>query len=156
MANLDISIAKTLVNEGGYVDSKNDPGGATKYGVTQKDMPGISIQDLTEAQATAYYQENYVKPLYTQIENQDTCDKLFDMGVLFGIGTAVRILQLTMGIKDSDGVFGPETLLITNEADQPSLLVSYKTNLVTHAFNIATANPSLRVFLAGWGRRINS
>lgn len=156
MANLDLSIAKTLINEGGYVDNPNDPGGPTKYGITQKDMPGISIMNLTEAQATAYYQENYVKPLYSQIENQLTCDKLFDMGVLFGVGTAVRILQLTMGIQDPDGCFGPETLGITNEADQASLLVSYKVNLVTHTFNIATANPALREFLRGWGIRINS
>jgi lysozyme family protein len=156
MANLDLSIAKTLINEGGYVDNPNDPGGPTKYGITQKDMPGISIMNLTEAQATAYYQENYVKPLYSQIENQLTCDKLFDMGVLFGVGTAVRILQLTMGIRDPDGCFGPETLAITNEADQNTLLASYKTNLVTHTFNIAGANPKLREFLVGWGKRINS
>jgi lysozyme family protein len=156
MANLDISIAKTLVNEGGYVDNPKDPGGATKYGVTQADMPGIDIQDITEQDATEYYKEHYVKPLYMEIECQLTCDKLFDMGVLFGIGTAVKILQLTMGIRDPDGVFGPETLGITNEADQTTLMTSYQANMVTHAVNTAAHNPHLQYALRGWTNRINS
>src|SRR6266436_1562301 len=71
----------------------------TKYGITALDMPGADIENLTEDQAVAYYSEHYWKPLYSQIESQLIGNKLFDLGVLFGVGTAVGILQLTLGIK---------------------------------------------------------
>jgi len=54
MADTNQSIALTLQNEGGYVDNPNDKGRATKYGITQEDLPGQDIAELTVAQATAY------------------------------------------------------------------------------------------------------
>jgi lysozyme family protein len=155
MSDFKIAVQKTLVNEGGYTNDSVDPGGATNFGITQADMPGVDMQSITQEQAVAYYAEHYWKTLYSQIESQDVADKLFDMGVLFGIGTAVRILQLSVEIT-VDGAFGPNTLAAVNQADATSLLTTYKANLVTHAFNVVTANPALRKFVAGWGRRINS
>jgi lysozyme family protein len=160
MANLDLSIQKTLIHEGGYDDNPADPGGATKYGITQKDMPTVNIAELSEQQAVAYYKEHYVKPLYSQIENQDVCDKIFDMGVLFGVGEAVKLLQITLQTAypncNADGIFGPETLGFVNSTDSESLLKAYKTSLVTYMLRIVTNRPNLRVFAKGWGTRINS
>ena len=34
MSHFDTAIKKVLKHEGGYVDHKNDPGGATKYGIS--------------------------------------------------------------------------------------------------------------------------
>jgi lysozyme family protein len=155
MSDFKIAVQKTLVNEGGYTNDPVDPGGATNFGITQADMPGVDMQTITQEQAIDYYKQHYVKALYAQINSQDVADKLFDMGVLFGVGTAVRILQLSVEIT-VDGAFGPNTLAAVNQADVTSLLQTYKANLVTHAFNIATANPPLRKFVAGWGKRINS
>jgi lysozyme family protein len=124
-------------------------------GIEQRDLPNVPIKDLTVEQAVAYYQEHYVKPLYAQIEDQFVGEKLFDLGVLFGIGTAVKIFQLTLGVTDDD-VFGPGTLQATTSADPISLLATYKAAMVTHAINIANANPNDREFLVGWIKRINS
>jgi lysozyme family protein len=159
MSDFKIAVLKTLKNEGGYVNDPADPGGATNYGIIQSDMPGVDMQTITQDQATQYYAQHYWKPLYSQIEDQEVADKLFDMGVLFGIGTAVKNLQqaLANGFAITiDGGFGPETLSALNQADGPSLLGVYKTLLVTHAFAVATAKPETRKFIAGWGRRINS
>jgi lysozyme family protein len=159
MADFEIAVKQTLVHEGGFVDNPNDPGGATKYGITQKDMPNVNIADITEDQATAYYSENYWKPLYSQIENQAVASKIFDMGVLFGVGTAVKEIQRTLSPHfpiGVDGNFGPETLNAINQSDSDSLLSAYKAVLVAMAFGIAQAKPQTREFLAGWGRRINS
>src|ERR1700686_393552 len=101
MADFNQAVAKTLVHEGGYVDNPNDPGGATKYGITQADMPGINIADITTEQAVAYYAEHYWKTLYSQITDQSLAEKLFDMGVLFGVGTAVKLLQIALVNKVS-------------------------------------------------------
>ncbi len=164
MADLKVSIAKTIQHEGGYVNNPADPGGATKYGVTQRDLDGsrgrfpnwpLDVKDLTPEQATEYYAETYVKPHYSEIENQLVADKLFDMGVLFGIGSAVDILERVLNLP-VDGVFGPHDLLATNEAEPSSLLSAYKTGLVSHAIGIANAKPTERIFLRGWITRVNS
>lgn len=151
----NLAIQKTLVHEGGYTDNPADSGGATNMGIEQRDLPDIPIKDLTVEQAVAYYQEHYIKPLYAQIEDQLVGEKLFDLGVLFGVGTAVKIFQVTLGVTDDD-VFGPGTLQATNSADPTSLLTAYKIAMVTHAINIANANPNDREFLVGWIKRINS
>lgn len=155
MADSKIAIAKTLVNEGGYVNNPNDSGGPTKYGITQRDLPGEDIENLTPERATAYYLENYWKSLYSEIEVQSVANKIFDLGVLFGVGEAVKLLQILFGIT-SDGVFGPVTLAHVNQTDATNLLVTYKTAFVTYAIGIANEKPQDREFLTGWIRRVNS
>jgi lysozyme family protein len=158
MADSKIAIASTLQHEGGYVNNPNDSGGETNMGITAKDMPGVYMHELTVEQATAYYLEHYWKALYSQINDQNLANKLFDMGVLFGVGTAVKILQTIFAVNQvvADGVFGPHTLDIVNTAGPIGLLGVYKTSLVSHALAVVNANPNDRVFFAGWVKRINS
>src|SRR5579864_5653858 len=99
--NIEAAISKTLVHEGGFQKMPNDHANwssgkigegeliGTKYGITAIDMPGVDIENLTEDQAIQYYKEHYVKSLYSQIVSQSVGEKLFDLGVLFGVGTAV-------------------------------------------------------------------
>jgi|SRR5208282_388441 len=155
MSDFQAAVQKTLVHEGGYVNCPADSGGATNMGIEQRDLPDVPIKDLTVEQAVQYYSEHYWKVLYSQIADQAVAEKLFDLGVLFGVGVAVKIFQLTLGVTDDD-VFGPGTLQATNEAEPTSLLAAYKTSMVTHAINIANASPKDREFLTGWIRRINS
>jgi lysozyme family protein len=155
MADSTIAIAATLVHEGGYVNNPADPGGATNMGITQADMPGQDMRALTVAQATTYYLAHYWKSLYSQIVDQSIASKLFDMGVLFGVGTAVKCLQGVLCVSQ-DGNFGPDSLYHLNVASQSATLGSYKTALLAHAGRVATSNPKEIVFLVGWQRRINS
>ena len=167
MADFKTAILITLDHEGGFQKDSNDHANwssgkigegtliGTKYGITTLDMPGVDIENLTPDQAVEYYMEHYWKSLYSQINSQAVANKLFDLGVLFGIGTAVGILQLTVGVT-VDHNFGPLTLRAVNESDETSLLTNYKANMVTHAFNVAAANPNERGYLRGWGNRINS
>lgn len=156
MADFNTAVAKTLTHEGGYVNNPADPGGATKYGITQADMPGVNIAAITPQMATAYYQEHYWKPLYSQINDQLLAEKLFDMGVLFGVGTAVKLFQTSMESDIhivSDGNFGPETLA---DANQYGNLQAFKTTLIQHVVAIVNTKPELHVFGDGWINRINS
>lgn len=158
--NIELAISKTLVHEGGFVDDPADPGGATKYGITQKDLPGEDISAITEQQAIDYYKQHYVKELYSQIESQAVGEKIFDMGVLDGVGTVIHVLQAVL--KPSfpdvtiDGDFGPVTLSAVNQSDDASLLQAYKSALVARAIQIVTAKPGEKKFFAGWVARINS
>lgn len=154
MANPTEAINLTLKHEGGYSDNPADPGGATNMGVEQRDLPNVPIRTLTVAQAVAYYTEHYWKPLYAAIESQPVADKLFDFGVLFGVGTAVEILQGVLDVK-VDGDFGNATLDAVNAA-AADLIEHYESAMIQHAQAVAARNPALEVFLAGWINRINS
>jgi lysozyme family protein len=153
-------------HEGGFQDAHDDranwTGGeigvgtlvGTKYGITCLDLPGVSIKDLTLDEAVNFYCNRYWKVFYSQIIDQAVANKIFDFGVLFGIGTAVKILQEVLKIG-ADDTFGEETLAAVNEADSVSLLLAYRTAFVQHALKIGADRPSEREFVSGWIRRIN-
>src|SRR6266849_8191705 len=157
MADFNQAVQKTLIHEGGFENTSHDPGGATKYGITQADMPGVNITEITPEQAVGYYKEHYWKPLFSQIIDQSVAEKLFDMGVLFGVSTAVKLLQLTMQNEIaivSDGQFGEGTLAAVNQ--ETDLLPRYRTMLIQHCVNIVNNRPESGVFINGWISRINS
>lgn len=156
MADFQQAVQKTLVHEGGFTNNPHDKGGPTKYGITQADMPGVNIADITQEQAITYYSEHYWKDLYSQIKDQLMAEKIFDMGVLFGVGTAVKLLQISMQhaiAVVSDGNFGPNTLNATNQIGD---LNEYKQVLLAHIVNVVTNNPGDAVFVQGWTNRVNS
>jgi hypothetical protein len=147
MADSTTAINLTLINEGGFQkdedDSGNWTGGAkgvgelkgTKYGISAHEFPDLDIENITQDQADDIYRNGrppqvppYWHPLYDQIESQPVANKLFDLGVLFGRGSAIKSIQ---GIVKSiqgivkmvqDGSFGPHTLVAINESDPTSLL----------------------------------
>ena len=159
MSQFSIAIALTLEHEGGYVDNPADPGGPTNMGVTQADMPGVDIKDLTVAQAEAFYKQNYWNPLYDQIADQSVANKIFDMGVLCGVHEAVQYAQWSTNVRltiEADGVFGSETLAAVNGTDSTTFLETYKAGLVFYALDIVATYSDERIFLDGWVNRINS
>jgi lysozyme family protein len=156
-----------LAHEGGFQNNPKDranwTGGqvgvgtlvGTKYGITTLDMPGVVIADITPEQAIAYYIEHYWKPLYSQISVQGIANKLADLGVLFGVGTAVKNLQSVLDLE-MDGIFGPNTLARTNATDPIRLLNIFQQEMIMHAQAIAAANPNDAADLNDWVRRIKS
>lgn len=166
-ARTAIMITLDPAHEGGFQknpkDRANWTGGqvgvgtlvGTNGGITALDMPGADIEHLTTDQKVNYYLEHYWKPLYSQIVDQLVANKLFDLGVLFGVGTAVKNFQMSLGFPVVDGVFGPMTLDATNRADT-SLLSRFKFDMEMRARAIAAANPNDAPDLSDWIRRINS
>lgn len=183
MADAKIAIQKTLVHEGGYQNNVHDwanwRGGkgvmeqylitknpallanlvGTKYGITAQDMPNLDaagMQALTPEEATEFYQDRYWKQYYSQIDDQELAEKLFDMGVLFGVGTAVKLLQISLSNSItvvSDGVFGPNTLAATNDHGD---VAAYRIVLLNHCMGVVNRNPDEAENLHGWTTRIQS
>lgn len=154
MADFNEAIKITLQHEGGYVDNPADPGGATNMGIEQKEWNRGDIRDLTVEDATEFYAERYWHPLYNQIASQSLANKLFDTGVFLGEGTAVRRLQIAVGLSKCDGLFGPQTLQAVN-ADS-NALVKFKEQLVIYVQSLINRNQSLQEFAQGWLNRVNS
>ncbi|KPN63284.1 Predicted Peptidoglycan domain-containing protein [Aliiroseovarius crassostreae] len=115
-----------IAREGGYVNDPDDPGGATKYGVTLNTMRGLGIdltgdgkitsQDvkaLTRDQAREIFVRHYFhRPRIADLP-APLQPSVFDMYVNAG-GSAVRILQRLVGKMGYavavDGVLGPRSL----------------------------------------------
>jgi lysozyme family protein len=163
MADFTIAVMLTLRNEGGFADNPADPGGRTNFGITQRDlvltMPGKDVATLTSTDASQWYQTTkkpqiYNNILYWSIEDQNIASKIFDLGVLFGVGEAVELMQGILKLT-VDGDFGPLSLAAVNAADPASLMVAYKAIFVQRALDIGAQWPAERQFVAGWIRRIN-
>lgn len=90
-----------------------DPGGLTKYGISQRAFPTEDIAAMTLERASELYRKCY----------WDTCrcDELpgpiaiivFDMAVNQGTNIAAKILQ-TVTASNVDGVIGPHTIQAAN------------------------------------------
>ena len=120
------SIAKDIVRrEGGYVNDPDDPGGATKYGVTigtmrrlgldldrDGDIDEADVQRLTEAQAIQIFVRHYFEDPKISRLPDDLQASVFDMYVNSG-SNAVKILQRLLGgfghPVSIDGAIGPVT-----------------------------------------------
>lgn len=106
--------------EGGYVNNPADPGGATKYGISQRSYPSIDIASLTLDQARAIYQRDYWDACRCDALTPAVAGLLFDAAVNQGAGWAVRALQSALGVA-TDGAIGPKTLAAAEAADPATL-----------------------------------
>ena len=52
-------IAHVLAAEGGLVNDPKDPGGVTKFGISQRSYPALDIRALTLDDAKTIYQRDY-------------------------------------------------------------------------------------------------
>jgi lysozyme family protein len=145
------AIAKAIVDrEGGFVNDPDDPGGATKFGVTIGtmrrlgiDLTGdgqVSVADvrrLTREKAVEIYVEHYFRrPRIDQLP-EPVQPSVFDMYVNAG-GNAVKILQrllIEMGHDlEADGAIGPQTIRAAAEAAEAA------PGLLADAYGIARRN----------------
>ena len=121
-----------VIREGGYVNDPDDPGGATKYGVTIHTMRRLGldldgdgrvgtsdVRKLTKAQAVSIFVEHYFERPRINDLPQPLQASVFDMYVNAG-AHAVKILQRLlneMGWPVSvDGIIGPQTITAAGEA----------------------------------------
>ena len=158
MAEFLPAVQYVLLNEGGFTNNPNDPGGATNFGILQREMPGVDIRSITRDQAISFYLSNYWnKVLYANLTSQQVATKLFDMHVNLGLVPAVRIAQHALGFQDAnvDGNMGPMTVAAINAANPGSFLSAVVGLVVSHYKFLEAKNPKLMVFDRGWMARGN-
>lgn len=160
------SIAEEIVaREGGYVNDPDDPGGATKHGVTIHTMRRLGldltgdgqvtaadVRRLTEEQAVAIFVDQYfAKPRIAELP-APLHATVFDMYVNAG-ANAVKILQRLlrkMGFTVTvDGVIGPKTIAATARAhaSAPDHIVdAYGIERRNYYFDLADRRPASRKY----------
>ena len=142
-----------LQAEGGLVDNPNDPGGLTKYGISQAAFPELDIRALTPEQAIAIYATNYWEPAKCPALPPPLALVHFDAAVNCGVGQAARFLEQAVGVT-VDGIVGPITIAAAWKATDA--VEAYFA--VREAFyrRLAQANPAEGVFLDGWLNRLEN
>lgn len=126
MISIDEITHEIIRREGGYVNDIDDPGGATKFGVTLQTMRGLGLdlnQDgqvdtadvkaITTDQVAEIYKEKYFfAPKIDQLPNVLQAS-VYDMNVNAG-SNAIKILQRLLDafgeVVTIDGVLGPHSV----------------------------------------------
>lgn len=146
-------IERTLQTEGGYVDHPFDPGGVTKYGISQRSYPHLDIASLTREQAIAIYKRDYYDVMKLDgVENDKVAWKIFDMAVNLGTRAAAILVQNVVKVR-VDGQCGPVTLGAINSLDPKVLLDRLVESCVVHYARLVANNQRLSVFIVGWMKR---
>lgn len=95
MANFETAVDFVLRAEGGYVCDPSDPGGATKYGISQRSYPKLNIKSLTEDDAREIYHTDFWNKYgIDKIEDDNLALVYFDTMINMGPKTAAKFLDL--------------------------------------------------------------
>jgi lysozyme family protein len=102
MTKFDKAFEEIIAIEGGLTNDKNDRGGLTKYGISQKAFPNVDIKNLTLEGAKKIYLDNYWKTANINLDKLDEKNgiELFDIAVNMGVGTAARKLQEALNLMN--------------------------------------------------------
>jgi len=153
--NFDQAFDVLITHEGGFAHRpfSEDPGGATKYGVTEavarENGYAGPMQDFTLEASKAIYRRQYWDKCRCDEMPVDVRYPLFDAAVNSGPGQAVKWLQSAVGVK-ADGVIGPMTMQSVSNANPIRLakqMLGKRLRFMTELKNW-TANSR------GWARRI--
>jgi len=112
--------------EGGYVDHPSDPGGATKYGISQRSYPKVDIKNLTRQQATEIYKRDYWNRVIQRVDDPRMRIMVFDSAVNHGLSRALNWYSIYPNFND------------------------YLTNRIRFYTSLSTFD----TFGAGWMRRV--
>lgn len=134
------------------MDHPADPGGLTKYGISQRAYPHIDIRNLTLEGATEIYYKDYVLAPKFHLLPKALQDSLIDFGVNAGPETATKALQRAVKATP-DGKLGPETLGKLARRPLEGVLLEFTVERLHHYLLAILANPSLKTFARGWLRR---
>lgn len=103
------AVTLILAHEGGYVNDPQDPGGETNMGISRRSYPNEDIRGMTVERAIAIYRQDFWDRLRCDELPWPLAVQVFDMGVNAGTGTAIKVLQRSLGVT-IDGVLGPKSL----------------------------------------------
>jgi len=151
--NFDTAFALLLGHEGDFSDHAADPGGETRFGITEAvarqagytgDMRALPV-DL----AKRIYLDSYWRPVRADDLPPGVRYIVFDGAVNSGPAQSALWLQRALGVT-ADGVIGPQTLAAAYAKDAQQL----KTAILAQRLRFMTSLTNWPAFSRGWARRI--
>ena len=171
MANLTLAFNKVMILEGGgkYHVVRGDPGGATKWGVSQRAYPHLDIKNLSKLDALRIFELDYWIPARCpEIDNNQMAFEIVEFRFNANIGASARVAQRAAnevwrvaaggGYLLVDGLLGSKTLESLNELAAMSPLAVFawvaRFNLLQLRYYRNLRPDLVKRFLAGWTRRV--
>ena len=172
------ALKQTLKNEGvigdktGYVNSKNDSGGETNFGITKAKARECGYKgkmcDLPyETAKQIYYNEFWKKTNAANMPNFNLAFFLFDFAVNSGVSNACKKLQTALNKYNRfaelkiDGIIGQKTLKeLKNIAMKGDVLEFYKlqnlyiTEILSYYTSLKNPNTGFAKNGVGWINRV--
>jgi lysozyme family protein len=151
--NFDTAFALLLGHEGDFSDHDADPGGKTRFGITEAvarqagytgDMRALPV-DL----AKRIYLDSYWRPVRADDLPPGVRYIVFDGAVNSGPAQSALWLQRALSVT-ADGVIGPRTLAAAYAKDAQQL----KTAILAQRLRFMTSLTNWPAFSRGWARRI--
>jgi lysozyme family protein len=150
--NFDAAFDVLVKHEGGFSDHVADPGGKTRYGITEAVARRVGyrgdMRELPLDLAKRIYREDYWNAIRAEQLPPAIRYAVFDAAVNSGPAQSVRWLQRALGVTD-DGVIGPQTLSAANQANPDAL----RARLVAQRLRFMTNLGTFDDFGRGWSRR---
>ena len=156
--NWNKSFDLVIVNEGGYVDNKLDPGGATNWGCTQAVWEGyighkVSIDDmkaLTKEDVKPLYKKRYWDAIHGDAipSGLDYC--LFDCAINSGVNRSAKIIQEIVGVF-ADGAIGNNTVSAITQLNPITAINEFCDKRQAFLESLKT----FPVFGKGWSKRVS-
>ena len=158
--NWDNSFNNVIVNEGGFVDNKLDPGGATNHGCTQAvwemyvghpvtvdDMKKLTTDDVKPLYKARYWDAIHGDALPSGL---DYC--IFDACINSGVTRASKWIQEIVGVP-ADGAIGNNTVAAISQFKNVATLINEYCDK-SQAF--LASLKTFPVFGKGWTARVSS
>jgi len=163
MATFDLFKDILLRHEGCAYVADDHGRGPSKWRITlqtaresEPSWTADTILNLSADQAAAFYQVHFWDRYHIGLLNsQDVANKVCDLAVNVGPGTAIKFLQRAVGTKD-DGVLGPATAAAANAVDPDMLLAQIKEAGEHYYRDVAAAHPEWADNLNGWLARLSA
>ena len=151
--NFTTAFEKLLGHEGGYVNHKDDRGGATRYGVTEAVAREVGyrgdMRELPLDLAQRIYKERYWDAVQAESLPPDVRYIVFDGAVNSGVVQSAKWLQRACGVKD-DGVIGPITIRAASSLHSDGL----KRRILAQRLRFMATLANWPAFSRGWANRI--
>lgn len=151
--NFDRAFEILLKHEGGFSDHAADPGGKTRFGVTEAVAREVGyrgdMRDLPLDLAKRIYRERYWDAVKADELPASLRYVVFDAAVNSGPGQAIKWLQRSAGAVD-DGVLGPKTMAAIQTLNADTL----RQKILAQRLKLMTSLATWPAFGRGWARRI--
>ncbi len=154
----ELAIAHVKKWEGGYVNDKDDPGGATRWGIALNGIGRVlgfrkkDIWNLTWPAAKLIYKKYYWNNVNLQkvaAINPGLALAAFDSATNQGQRTAAKFLQKAVGAY-ADGAIGPRTLYSIGVMDKNLALRNFMVYRAMHYSSLI----KLSKYWRGWFNRL--
>jgi lysozyme family protein len=151
--DFETAISKVLHHEGGFSDHPDDPGGKTRYGITEAVARRVGYRgDMAELPvdlAKRIYRSEYWDAVRADELPMQVRYVVFDAAVNSGVGQSIKWLQRAAGVL-ADGVIGPKTMEAVHLLDGAAL----KSRILAQRLRMMASLSNWPAFSRGWARRI--